>query len=172
MDRLDGKLDTSRFEVHRINGFPVITLRGEPSPASAAVPAAEARAPPTRSAAPARAGAGGEDAEDSAVAADPGPPQYVPSSLSLDERVALAMSVGEECVTPEELRNLLAKKPFPVCYDGFEPSGRMHIAQGILKAINVRSCCPSDVVASAMAAWCENPCTTANRFCGTVWGCR
>ncbi len=24
-----------------------------------------------------------------------------------------------------------------MCYDGFEPSGRMHIAQGILKAINV-----------------------------------
>lgn len=25
----------------------------------------------------------------------------------------------------------------PVCYDGFEPSGRMHIAQGIMKANNV-----------------------------------
>lgn len=37
----------------------------------------------------------------------------------------------------DELRALLAKKPHPVCYDGFEPSGRMHIAQGILKAINV-----------------------------------
>ena len=37
----------------------------------------------------------------------------------------------------EELLALLAKKPHPVCYDGFEPSGRMHIAQGILKAINV-----------------------------------
>jgi tyrosyl-tRNA synthetase len=32
---------------------------------------------------------------------------------------------------------LLEKKPTPICYDGFEPSGRMHIAQGILKAINV-----------------------------------
>jgi tyrosyl-tRNA synthetase len=31
----------------------------------------------------------------------------------------------------------LEKKPTPICYDGFEPSGRMHIAQGILKAINV-----------------------------------
>lgn len=37
----------------------------------------------------------------------------------------------------EELKALLAKKPHPICYDGFEPSGRMHIAQGILKAINV-----------------------------------
>ena len=37
----------------------------------------------------------------------------------------------------EELLALLAKKAHPVAYDGFEPSGRMHIAQGILKAINV-----------------------------------
>ena len=39
------------------------------------------------------------------------------------------MSVAEECVQPEELRNLLEKKPNPIAYDGFEPSGRMHIAQ-------------------------------------------
>ena len=32
---------------------------------------------------------------------------------------------------------LLEKKPTPVCYDGFEPSGRMHIAQGVMKALNV-----------------------------------
>lgn len=32
---------------------------------------------------------------------------------------------------------LLKVKEHPVCYDGFEPSGRMHIAQGILKSINV-----------------------------------
>jgi hypothetical protein len=29
----------------------------------------------------------------------------------------------------DELRTLLAKKPNVVAYDGFEPSGRMHIAQ-------------------------------------------
>ena len=28
-------------------------------------------------------------------------------------------------------------KEFFVCYDGFEPSGRMHIAQGLLKTVNV-----------------------------------
>ncbi|KAL6135551.1 hypothetical protein ACLB2K_067778 [Fragaria x ananassa] len=37
----------------------------------------------------------------------------------------------------EELRNLRQHKPEPLAYDGFEPSGRMHIAQGVLKAINV-----------------------------------
>lgn len=28
-------------------------------------------------------------------------------------------------------------KEFFNCYDGFEPSGRMHIAQGLLKTVNV-----------------------------------
>lgn len=57
--------------------------------------------------------------------------------LSLDERYALVRSVGAECIQEEELRNLLQKKKDPVCYDGFEPSGRMHIAQGVMKALNV-----------------------------------
>lgn len=62
---------------------------------------------------------------------------YVASTLPLEERFRLVRSIGEECIEETELRNLLEKKPFPVAYDGFEPSGRMHIAQGILKAINV-----------------------------------
>lgn len=37
----------------------------------------------------------------------------------------------------EELSALYAAKQHPIVYDGFEPSGRMHIAQGILRAINV-----------------------------------
>lgn len=47
------------------------------------------------------------------------------------------MSVGEETLTEAELFSLFAFKPHPVVYDGFEPSGRMHIAQGVLRAINV-----------------------------------
>ena len=47
------------------------------------------------------------------------------------------MSVGEEVIQPDELKKLLAKKEMFRCYDGFEPSGRMHIAQGIMKSINV-----------------------------------
>ena len=49
--------------------------------------------------------------------------------MSLEERFQLVRSVGEECIQEDELRNLLDKKPLPICYDGFEPSGRMHIAQ-------------------------------------------
>jgi tyrosyl-tRNA synthetase len=60
--------------------------------------------------------------------------------LSLDERFALMRSVGEECISDSELRNILEKKARVRCYDGFEPSGRLHIAQGIFKAINVNKC--------------------------------
>ncbi len=38
---------------------------------------------------------------------------------------------------PEELAALFKAKEHPIVYDGFEPSGRMHIAQGVLRAINV-----------------------------------
>ncbi|KAL4600447.1 hypothetical protein ACB092_11G199100 [Castanea dentata] len=57
--------------------------------------------------------------------------------MSLEERYQIVRSIGEECIQEDELRNLLEKKPEPICYDGFEPSGRMHIAQGVMKAINV-----------------------------------
>lgn len=60
------------------------------------------------------------------------------NGLTIDERITLIESIGEECHTREGLRTLLEKKPTPpLCYDGFEPSGRMHIAQGIQKAVNV-----------------------------------
>ncbi|KAL6745630.1 hypothetical protein V8C86DRAFT_1821387 [Haematococcus lacustris] len=60
-----------------------------------------------------------------------------PSGLSLEERFQLCRGVAEECISDEELRNLLKHRPHPVAYDGFEPSGRMHIAQGVMKAVNV-----------------------------------
>jgi tyrosyl-tRNA synthetase len=57
--------------------------------------------------------------------------------MDVEARMALIGEVGEEIVTEEELRALLTQKPHPVAYDGFEPSGTIHIAQGILRAINV-----------------------------------
>ncbi|KAG2677256.1 hypothetical protein I3843_12G092400 [Carya illinoinensis] len=59
------------------------------------------------------------------------------TEISLEEKYQIVRSVGEECILDDELRNLLANKPEPICYDGFEPSGRMHIAQGVMKTINV-----------------------------------
>lgn len=61
-------------------------------------------------------------------------------AADLDWKFDLVRSVGEECQTEKELRNLLEKKPDFVLYDGFEPSGRMHIAQGVFKTINVNKC--------------------------------
>ncbi|OMO54285.1 Aminoacyl-tRNA synthetase, class Ic [Corchorus capsularis] len=65
--------------------------------------------------------------------------QPSPSStqLSLEERFKIIRSVGEECIQEDELLNLLKHKSEPISYDGFEPSGRMHIAQGVMKVINV-----------------------------------
>ncbi|KAF7144106.1 hypothetical protein RHSIM_Rhsim05G0015300 [Rhododendron simsii] len=57
--------------------------------------------------------------------------------MRVTEKFSIVRSVGEECIHEDELLNLLSKKPEPVCYDGFEPSGRMHIAQGIMKIISV-----------------------------------
>lgn len=55
-----------------------------------------------------------------------------------EARFAMMRSVGEECIMDHELRLLIKNKPEQIrCYDGFEPSGRIHIAQGVLKAINV-----------------------------------
>lgn len=63
------------------------------------------------------------------------PPMANP--LPLAERLALCQQVGCEIVELAELEELLRTCPNAVCYDGFEPSGRMHIAQGLMKAINV-----------------------------------
>ncbi|XP_055805295.1 tyrosine--tRNA ligase 1, cytoplasmic-like isoform X2 [Solanum dulcamara] len=64
-------------------------------------------------------------------------PSTSASQMTLEEKFKIVRSIGEECIEEKELMDLLAKKPQPVCYDGFEPSGRMHIAQGVLKALNV-----------------------------------
>ncbi|MBU3941118.1 MAG: tyrosine--tRNA ligase [Nanoarchaeota archaeon] len=57
--------------------------------------------------------------------------------MDLKERLKLIEEVGEEIITREELVELLKKKKNPIAYDGFEPSGKIHIAQGLLRSINV-----------------------------------
>ena len=51
--------------------------------------------------------------------------------MTPDMRFKILHSIAEkdECTTENELKQLLQEKPTPICYDGFEPSGRMHIAQ-------------------------------------------
>lgn len=57
--------------------------------------------------------------------------------MTTDEKIQLVSQVGEEINTPEDLKTLLESGNPLIAYDGFEPSGQMHIAQGVLRAINV-----------------------------------
>ncbi|MBW2989272.1 tyrosine--tRNA ligase [Candidatus Woesearchaeota archaeon] len=63
--------------------------------------------------------------------------------MKTNERLEFVKQVGGEqaggeIITEEELINLLDEKKNPIAYDGFEPSGTdIHIAQGLLRAINI-----------------------------------
>jgi tyrosyl-tRNA synthetase len=54
-----------------------------------------------------------------------------------EEKIETIKSFAEEVVTESELLELFKTKKNPVAYDGFEPSGQIHIAQGLLRAITV-----------------------------------
>lgn len=76
----------------------------------------------------------------------PEPKPQRPWTDELEEDFQRILTVGEECISPEDLKKLLIAKgrgsdnqKFNL-YDGFEPSGRMHIAQGVFKAMNVNKC--------------------------------
>lgn len=65
----------------------------------------------------------------------------------LEDDLQRILTVGEECISASELKGLLLAKGRGSgseasinLYDGFEPSGRMHIAQGVFKAMNVNKC--------------------------------
>ncbi|MBS3099840.1 tyrosine--tRNA ligase [Candidatus Pacearchaeota archaeon] len=57
--------------------------------------------------------------------------------MNVEDRFNLIREVGEEVITEEELKKLLEEKKHPIAYDGFEPSGKIHIAQGALRVINI-----------------------------------
>jgi len=80
--------------------------------------------------------------------------------MDLEKRIDLISQVGEEIVTHGDLRELLRTKSRPIAYDGFEPSGNIHIAQGILRAINVNKMTKAGVKFKMLAAdwhaWANN----------------
>jgi tyrosyl-tRNA synthetase len=80
--------------------------------------------------------------------------------MDLETRIELIKKVGEEIITEQELRELLQTKEHPIAYDGFEPSGRVHIAQGILRAINVnrmiKAGCKFKMLVADWHAWANN----------------
>ena len=58
--------------------------------------------------------------------------------MDIESKIGLIKQVGEEIITEEELKHLLQTEEHPIAYDGFEPSETdIHIAQGILRAINI-----------------------------------
>lgn len=57
--------------------------------------------------------------------------------MDIQTKIAKIQQVGEEILTLEELKTLLETKKKPIAYDGFEPSGKLHIAQGLQRSINV-----------------------------------
>ena len=57
--------------------------------------------------------------------------------MNIQDRLGLIKQVGEEIIQEEELKKLLESGEELIAYDGFEPSGQIHIAQGIVRAINV-----------------------------------
>ncbi len=80
--------------------------------------------------------------------------------MDIQSRIDLIRQVGEEVLTEEDLRELLQTKERPIAYDGFEPSGHLHIAQGIMRAINVnkmiKAGCQFKMWVADWFAWANN----------------
>ncbi|MBT4935403.1 tyrosine--tRNA ligase [Candidatus Woesearchaeota archaeon] len=76
------------------------------------------------------------------------------------EKLEIIKEVGEEILTEDELLTLLTKKKKLVAYDGFEPSGRIHIAQGLLRAININKLVQAGITFKMLVAdwhgWANN----------------
>ena len=81
--------------------------------------------------------------------------------MYINKRIELIKEVGEEIITEEDLVKLLSEKKNPVAYDGFEPSGtNIHIAQGLMRAINVnkmiKAGCKFKMWVADWHAWANN----------------
>ncbi len=81
--------------------------------------------------------------------------------MNTEEKLSLIRQVGEEIVTEEELKQILETKKQPIAYDGFEPSGtNIHIAQGLLRAINInkmtKAGCKFKILVADWHAWANN----------------
>jgi len=81
--------------------------------------------------------------------------------MNIEKRLKLIKQVGEEVITDDELRKLLLSKKKIICYDGFEPSGtNIHIAQGLLRAINInkmiKAGCKFKMLIADWHAWANN----------------
>lgn len=58
--------------------------------------------------------------------------------MDIQEKIKLIQEVGEEIIGLDEIKAKLEAGQELIAYDGFEPSGKIHIAQGLLRAINIQ----------------------------------
>ena len=58
--------------------------------------------------------------------------------MTIAEKLKLIQEVGEEIIGLEEIETKLKNNEPLIAYDGFEPSGRIHIAQGLVRALNIQ----------------------------------
>ncbi|CAM9693071.1 unnamed protein product, partial [Ectocarpus sp. 13 AM-2016] len=127
---------TSKFAVFDVKG--VTQDAGAASSSSSGAAAAAAGSSTTAAASSGKGKSSGKGSKEVVLEAPPfDVSQLKASECSLEERYELCRSVADECIQEEELRRLLEARAHPICYDGFEPSGRMHIAQGVMRVINV-----------------------------------
>src|SRR3989344_8276237 len=100
--------------------------------------------------------------------------------MKLEDRIALIKQVGEEIISEEDLKKLLETKKNPVAYDGFEPSSKIHIAQGLMRAINTnkmtKAGCSFKMFVADWHAWANNKLggnldniQTAGKYLIEVW---
>ncbi|AVL95172.1 tyrosyl-tRNA synthetase [Moumouvirus australiensis] len=57
-------------------------------------------------------------------------------TLSVEEKFTRLISISEECETPDRLVELINTGKKFTAYNGFEPSGRIHIAQALITVMN------------------------------------
>jgi len=81
--------------------------------------------------------------------------------MEIQQKLNLIKQVGEEIVTESELEELFKTKKQVIAYDGFEPSGTdIHIAQGLLRAININKMIKAGVKFKMLVAdwhaWANN----------------
>jgi len=80
--------------------------------------------------------------------------------MDVEQSIKLIKQVGEEIISVDKLPELLNSGKQLIAYDGFEPSGNVHIAQGIMRAINVNKMTKAGVKFKMLVAdwhgWANN----------------
>jgi tyrosyl-tRNA synthetase len=76
------------------------------------------------------------------------------------QKLEIIKSVGEEIVGLDELENLLTHNVPLVAYDGFEPSGIIHLPQGLLRVVNINKMvsagCVFKILVADWHAWANH----------------